>query len=399
MTCSAAVPAQRARTTTWLILLLGGTATADAQERLAPTIGIAATPTFQSWTFGRGMRQDGVDVQSARQLAVPLSVQFPLGNRVQIDASGAFVQATVEGTDSAGATRSAQITGPTDVRVRALITVGGGLALTAGINLPLGATELNAEQLLTVRTLGAPSLRATVPTIGMGFGSTVGLVYARRVGAWAVGSAVSAEQRAGYTPFEAALTGLQSELRPGNALHLSLGADGFAGESRVGVVSGLDLFSDDRVDVSSAGLPAFSTTYRLGPQLFSGINLDLATQRARAVRLSVAHRWRARFIGPDKQQVPGSAAHFFDGAADAVFGKPAGIGFLIGLDARYASKLDLDPSFVTAGVSGFGAKLGLTSRRGGATWETGARMFRGQLTQRVSSASMTMLLLTASVSR
>lgn len=379
---------------------LAAASTLTAQERLDRMVGGTGSPTVQSWSFGTAVRQDGVDVTSARQLAVPLAVRIPVGRRLTVEANGAFVQTTVQGTDSAGRSRSASVAGPTDARVRATLRLPGDVAaLTAGVNLPLGATALDADQLLAMRTVGAPALRATAPALGVGFGSTLGVVLARRVGTWAIGGAVAAEQRAGYTPFEAALTGAETELRPGNAVHLSLGADGFAGQHRVGLVTGLDLFSQDEVQVRPTGLPAVTSTYTLGPQVASAVSIDVATTRARALRLSAAHRWRGRFTGPEGETVSGSAAHLLDATVDAVLGRPTGVGLLLGAELRYASRLDLDPSFVTAGVSGVGGKVGASIRGNGFTWEPSARLFAGQLSLGSTTSSMTMLTIALSASR
>ncbi len=371
----------------------------DAQEVMTRRVSTSASPLLQSWTFGDGALQDGIAVSAARQLAIPVSLQFPIGNRVRVEATGAFMQATVEGIDSVGGARNAQISGPTDVRIRSLVRFTESVAITVGINVPTGNATLNGDGLLVMRTIGAPSLGASVPTLGIGFGATAGMVVGQRVGRWAVGGAVSAEQRSAYTPFEAALFGAETELRPGNALHLSLGASGFVGESRLNLVSGLDLFSGDEVEVRPTNVDATTSAYTLGPQVTSGISLDVATTRARSLRVSASHRWRGRFTGPDDEKVAGSAAHFIESSVDAVLGRPSGAGFVVGVNARYASPLDLETAFITSGVSGVGGTLGINVRRGAVTWEPIVRLFVGSLSAGDASPSMTSLTVALSVSR
>jgi hypothetical protein len=374
---------------------------ASAQERLDAVVTGVGSPTFQSWRFGTSIRQDGINVESARQIAVPLALRVPLGSRVSLEATGAFVQSSIGGADSSGRAISASVSGLTDTRVRATIQLPRDFAaITVGVNLPTGVTALDRDALLVLRTVGAPALRATAPALGLGFGSTVGLVLARRVNSWALGAAIAAEQRSAYTPFEAGLTGTaDTELRPGGAIHTSLGANGLVGEHRLSVLTVLDLYSGDEIDVRPTNAPAFTSTYKLGPQSSTAVTLDVASSRARALRLALGHRWRGRFIGSDGAQVTGSAAQALDFSADAVFGAPNRRGFIVGAEARYASRLDLEPSFVTAGVSGAGLKLGISQRAAGLTMEPSVKVFAGQLSLRDGTSAMTSIAFTFSATR
>jgi hypothetical protein len=365
-------------------------ADAGAQERLALT----AMPVYQAWTFADAIAQDSSTVSRVTQMAVPVGLSIPLGTRWALDVAAAYVRGTVE---REGGT-TLPLDGPSDVRVRLVgRLVGDHLLLTAGATLPTGKTGLAGDELKAQRLIGAPILRLPVPALGTGFGATAGLVVARRAGPWALALGTSYELRGAYQPVESAIAGAgaSTDLDPGDAIHLSVGADRLVGQHRLALMVVGDIYGDDEISLGSAAGPQTSS-YRLGPTLRGLLQLDVAARGFRELSLYGQVRHRAAFTGIDGATVEGSSGTVFDAGFSSIIGRPRALGVIVRADVMIDSGLEVDNSLATAGGTVGGATLGLSIPMGRGALEPFVRWQMGRIDTGPASTSATAL--TAGVS-
>jgi hypothetical protein len=353
---SLAAPAARAQ---------GTTATADEPTRptgLAVLTGTVA-PIYQRWSFGDPIVQDSGRVTTVSQLAVPFSLRFPLSERWSGDVSGAVARSTVEG-DS----QQWSLGGLTDLRLRAVGRLrGDNLLLTVGVNLPTGQVELDGDELRALQFVAAPTLGMAVPVFGGGLGGTVGLVAAgQAAGGWAYALGASLEQRTRFTAAELTVAGnsTATDVRPGQAVHLSFGADGLVAGGRLSLFAIGDLFGDDQLRVRTSPFTAEESSYRLGPAVTSGARYEFPTTRLRSLTAAVTNRYRTKYKDADGHPVDGSSGDAFDATVSAVTGTVDRPGLLLALRGRFDTGLASDDRLVSAASRIFGATVGVAIPRG-----------------------------------
>jgi len=356
-------------------LLLVSPDAAEAQGDVT-AVSVGALPLYQRWSFGTPIDQDTLRVTGISQLAVPVSVFVPLGERFTLDAVGAYVRGRVELEGGDDLT----LDGLADVRVRLVGRLrGDNVLLTAGLTLPTGTTGLSGSGLDALRLTGAPSLRLPVPALGTGFGATLGLVLARQAGPWALALGTSYELRGTYSPIESIIAGVTSatDLNPGDALHVSLGADRLLGQSRLALLLAGDVYGDDRITAGESS-SRLTSSYRLGPTIRALAQLDLAIRGYREFAVYAQVRHRTPFTGIDGAEVDGSTGTVFDVGVSTVRGRPRGVGLVLRADAMIDSGLEVDNSLATAGATVLGATVGLSVplRRG--VLEPFVRLQRGR---------------------
>ena len=185
----------------------------DAEYRLAP-----------QWTQYR--IDAPVDV-TVSELAIPLFVSTPIGDRASFDVGTAYARAQV----SSGAEHS-DIAGLTDVQLRAQYTLGSDrVVLTGGINLPTGNASVSADQLAAASLIGSDFLAFPVSNMGTGLAITGGAAMAYPLGAWNLGAGASIRRSRAYEPF--AVPGESFRYQPGNEVRLRVGVDRPVAEGRV----------------------------------------------------------------------------------------------------------------------------------------------------------------------
>jgi hypothetical protein len=344
-------------------MLLATAASLGAQERLTGQRSIAIGPVFQYWSFGDALSQDTVRVASASQLAIPLAASTSLGRRWSLDLSTAFATGSVKLESGAGASGADKLTlsGLTDVKVRLVGRPAGDNAIvTLGINAPTGLTKLDPEQTGAIRVLGAPALRFTAPSFGSGFGATAGAVVTRQTAGWAWAFGASYELRSSYTPIEATISGVRSptDLDPGDAIHLSIGADRLLGQHRMSFMLNSDLFGDDKISLGPVA-GAGDDTYKLGPAFTATWQLEVGSARFRDLVIYAVDRYRSKFTGVNGEKVEGSSGNVIDFGIGGTLGRPDALGYVMRLDGRYDGGLEVDNSITTAAMVAGGATLGL----------------------------------------
>ncbi|MGZ8470418.1 MAG: hypothetical protein ACXW61_12500 [Gemmatirosa sp.] len=361
-----------------------------AQERLVGARTVSASPSFESWSFGGGgAPQPGlgiagdVRVRSASQRTLPVSVVVPLAARWTLDFATAYTSGVVTlAPDGAGRTERLRLDGFADVRMRAVgRLVGDNVLVTLGANLPTGRASLDTQALGALRVLAAPALALPAAAVGGGAGGTLGLVLARRVGGWALATGASYELRAPHQPITALAAGMptgdDAALRfdPGDAVHLSLGADRLVGQSRTTLGVTVDLFGVDRLHIASSPGDA---RVRLGPIVGVEWQLQAAPAGLRELRAYAVDRYRLPYAR-DGVVVSGSAGNYLDAGVSAVWPLSGTMGIVAALDGRHHTGLAVDRTFATARMRSGALALGLVRDAGAYRVQPVVRVQRGTI--------------------
>lgn len=342
------------------VLLAAAPGAARAQEPLGGVFGAQTGATFEQWHFGccTDATTGASSVESASEWTVPITAFIPAGP-VAFDVYTAWMRGSVT-LRGAGAP-SQTLSGLTDTYLRGAVHVAGDAFLaTVGVNVPTGKTSLTTAQLGVLDVLGAPALRYQTPVLGTGWGGTAGLVYTLRAGTWSWGFGTSYEYRGQYTPAQAQALGLGSgnvDLRPGQAIRLSLGTDGLVGQSDMSVSLASTFYTQDHVALTAGGTPPAPIT--LGPMITGEWQLRAAAGAIRDLTLYAFDRYRMQY-SRDGARVPGTDGNELEfGAGGSV---PLGprTSFVAGLHGRWHTGLSVDTSLPTAGIVSGGGDIGIS---------------------------------------
>lgn len=353
------------------IVLAASAPALTAQVKLAGSTESGVGPVFEYWKLGGGgIPQPTIDgsgtVQVTRvtQWSVPLSVAVPVGNRLTIDLTGAYASSDVQlsGQDPITGTDGYTLSGLTDLRVRATgRIVGDNVLITAGVNLPTGATEHNEEELSALRVVGAPAFSFQVPVLGIGGGGTLGVVLAREVGAWALAFGTSYEMRTKYTPISVA-AGIPVDFSPGDAVRLSLGGSRLMGQHNMTFGVSADFYSTEELETGTSGGEPVAES-QLGPIYTADWQFEVASTRFRELTFYIVDRYRTEYKQAGVKR-PDSNANYLDAGFRAVAGLAPSTGLLIALNGRHHTGLGSDDFLTTAAVASGSLTVGLLQRLG-----------------------------------
>jgi hypothetical protein len=186
------------------------------------------------------------------QLAIPVFVSVPIGERFTFDVGTSYASSRV----ISGGTTS-EISGLTDTEVRGNLTLGSDLVvLTAGLNLPTGTSSVTPEQLAAAGLIGNDFLAFPISNMGTGLALTGGLAVARPVGAWNVGLGGAVRRSSAYEPYD--VPGSTLRFQPGNEFRARIGIDRAAGAGQVALGLTYSTFGED-----DAGGSVYNTGDRL----------------------------------------------------------------------------------------------------------------------------------------
>ena len=344
-----------------------------AQGRLVGSSTSAVGPIYERWTFGDGVYQrtlaggDSVRIESASQLTVPISLRVPLGERWSVDLSGAYANGTVSlaARDTALDVDRYAVNGLTDLRLRATgRVVGDNVVVTLGVNVPTGKTSLNSEEFSAMRVLAAPAFAFQTPTLGLGAGGTVGIVYAREAAGWAWALGGSYELRNSYDPVT-----FVGEMNPSDAVHLSVGGDGLVGRHGMTIALSADIFTKDRLTAlepeegAGQNVAAGSVETQLGPIVMVDWQLRLASARFRELTLYAVDRYRTKYKR-DGTSVDGSSGNYLDTGVRSLLPVARSSAILAHLNVRNHTGLKSDVTLATAAITSAALTLGLVQDLG-----------------------------------
>jgi hypothetical protein len=379
----------------WVVAALAGAfaPALSAQERLVGRQSAGLGVSYEGITFsGSGLRQynfaglDSSRVTSVRQLSLPLTTAMTFGAGWRVDVTTLLASATVSYRDAGNAadTRTATLSGISDVRVRTTGPVfGDRVVVTAGLNVPTGRTSLSTTEFAVLRIMAAPSLALGSTPVGAGASGTMGLVLPKRVGEWAMAVGGSYEYRGRYQPVAALIAGAPSiDFQPGGVFRASVTGDRTVGPHRLSVALAADVFTDDELRTpTSTGAAASRTVVRLGPVYSSDVQMQFAVPRTRQFLGYASYRWRAPF-SRNGVRVANSSGQYLDGGLRAALALGPQRDLVLAADARLHAGLGVDEGLPTSGVASGSASAGLELRRGLLSVQPYVRAQQGVLRQR-----------------
>lgn len=369
----------------------------SAQERLIGNRTVGGGISMESISFGgAGLLQtafaglDTTRITRVQQFSLPVTASSPLGAGWRLDVTSFYAAGRVTYADSAGATRTANLSGISDVRARATGRLfRDAVLLTVGVNAPTGRTELDAAQFSALRVVSAPALGIGSPPVGAGLSGTLGVVFAQQTRHWALAYGTSYEMRGQFQPVAALTAGTgATDFLPGGVFRASIGADRLLGSHRLSIAAAADVFADDRLrgaalgDSTPGGVTGESRV-RLGPVLSGDVQLFIAAPRVRELLTYAAYRWRAPF-SRDGNTVERSSGQYIEAGVRTVVPWRRGRDVVLSTDGRWHSGLGVDQGLPTAGVTSGSVMAALQITRGLMTVQPYVRAQAGSLRQRAS---------------
>lgn len=280
------------------------------QERLVGKWTVSSGVFYDNWSLPVALPTTTLSggtsfVSGAAQLTLPVAVVVPIFEGWTLDAYSARVRGHVRTTTENGTRGTLRLDGMTDTKLRVVgQLMGDRLLVTAGLTAPTGATRLANDQLDALGVLAAPALRFRSPVLGAGAGATLGLIATRELAGWGMALGTSYEARGSYAPADAAQAGVvASDLRPGNAAHVSLAGERVMGSVRHTLSAAADLYQAGELRTQDAASP--NSSLGLGPSVTGTYQLDASHDRIESSSFVVARRRGAYKL--DGETVAGSA--------------------------------------------------------------------------------------------
>jgi hypothetical protein len=377
-----------------------------AQERVVGGRSAGAAMSFDAVSFaGAGLSQstfnglDSTRIKSVRQFTLPVTAAMPIGDRWRIDLTTLYSTGSVTYTDAsaAGGTRTATLSGVSDIRLRATGRVlRDGLIVTVGLNAPTGRTSLGIGEFSALRILSAPALGLGSAPVGSGPSGTLGVVLPKTLGEWAMAFGASYEVRGRYQPIAALSAGSASaDFTPGGVVRASMSADRTIGPNRLSLAMAADVFAEDKLKSELAAGATSTTgsggsqsvaTVKLGPVFSADVQMQFAVPRVREFLAYTAYRWRAPFAR-DGITIDGSSGQYLESGVRAAVPLAAGRDLVLSTDARWHSGLGIDLGLPTSGVVSASASVGVNVRRGLLSLQPYVRVQGGSLTQRTPTVN------------
>lgn len=240
-----------------LLAFASGPLSAQWLERTS----VLTAPTFTSLTFG-----SGASSRTVSQLALPVVVLLPFGEKFSMDVSTAFATSTVKADDST----ASEISGLTDTQIRANYRIGAdNVLLTVGVNIPTGQYSVPADQQEAAGQIGNDFLYYPISSMGNGLAMTGGVAYARPIGNWNFGVGGSARKSTEFAAFSVASEDFR--FTPADEYRVSLNADRPAGDGAVSFGVTYSMFGEDLAD---------TTTYSTGDRIIATMGWNFPVKGA-----------------------------------------------------------------------------------------------------------------------
>lgn len=222
---------------------------------------VLTAPTFTALTFG-----SGVGARTVSQLALPVVLLLPFGEKFSMDVSTAFASSSVKQGDST----SSEISGLTDTQIRANYRIGSdNVLLTVGINLPTGQYSVPEEQQEAAGQIGNDFLYYPISSMGNGLAMTGGVAFARPAGNWNFGVGASGRKSTEFAAF--AVASEDFRFTPADEYRLSLNADRPVGDGALSFGLTYSVFGEDIAD---------TTTYSTGDRLIATMGWNFPVKGA-----------------------------------------------------------------------------------------------------------------------
>lgn len=227
-------------------------ATLQAQGLFPETTAIGGV-TLRQYDY-----EDGFGVDYVRQLAFPIGVVLPLGQRFSVDI-GTYYATTFVGIG--GSHESFQDL--TDTQVRGTYVFGNdAVVASVMLNLPTGPETTTLQSFGVAASSASNFLLFPVNTYGSGFSLTPGLAGAVTAGDWNLGLAASVRWSAEYQPFSGSANS-NVKYQPGVETRIRAGVDRLIGQGRLALGATYSTFANDELTGSGAGGSTFDPGNRI----------------------------------------------------------------------------------------------------------------------------------------
>jgi hypothetical protein len=179
--------------------------------------------------------------ETVSQVAVPIFVSMPIGERFTVDVGTSYARSRVTADGAVS-----EVSGLTDTQVRGNLTLGSDfVVLTAGLNLPTGTSSVTPEQFTAAGLIGSDFLGFPISNMGTGFAVTGGVAVARPLGDWNIGIGGAVRRSTAYEPFD--FPGQTLRYQPGTEYRARVGVDRPVGVGRVALGLTFSGFGKDDV--------------------------------------------------------------------------------------------------------------------------------------------------------
>lgn len=232
-----------------LCLLLAGVVRAQPVP-VDLTSGTRSTRASLMAVYERFTEEDSASVS---QLSLPVALELPLGYRWSVGFRASRMATSGEGIENVSGLSDAQVV------VRYARPVGdGSIVLALGANLPVGQTELSAEEFRTVVLLSRSSYAYETQSLGQGAGLSPSVTWAFPAGERvALGVGAAYQVRGSYRPLDS----VPEDYSPGDEALFTVGADVKIGRtSALSVDVSHTLYAADRLGDMDVYQPGNKTT-------------------------------------------------------------------------------------------------------------------------------------------
>lgn len=225
-------------------------ASSSASAQFLQDAALIASPSFTQLTFGSGASK-----RTVSQLAIPIVLVMPFGERLSVDVSTAFATSTVK----LGGSTTSEISGLTDTQIRGNFRLAGDrVLLTAGVNIPTGQYSVPEDEQEAAGQIGNDFLYYPISSMGNGLALTGGIAYAQPMSAWNVGFGASARKSTEFSAFSVASEDFR--FTPADEYRAQLNADRPVGDGSLALGLTYSAFGEDFAD---------STTYSTGDRIIA----------------------------------------------------------------------------------------------------------------------------------
>lgn len=210
-------------------------------QNLYPEATAVGGVTVRQYNYG-----DGFLIDYARQIAVPIALAAPIGDRFAVDLGTYYAVTTVRQGGS-----NSTFSNITDTQVRAAYTIGAdALVASVMVNLPTGPETTTLQRFGVAASAASNFLLFPVNTYGSGFSITPGLAGAVTAGNWNLGLAASVRWSSEYEPFSGGTT---VKYQPGIETRIRAGVDRLVGKGRLAFGGTFSTFANDELSGSGLG--------------------------------------------------------------------------------------------------------------------------------------------------
>ncbi len=362
------IPQRRASLPCLLLILL-----CAASSRLAAQPAMLQRAREGTATAGGVFQLWKVEEDQARQIALPVTFQYPVSEQMQLSMAMGPAFSTVESSGSAN------LNGFSDTRFSgSYLFRNEKLLATFGLNLPSGKSALTSEELMVANILALHAFDFTSPILGQGLDVSAGMVSAFPVSGMVAGLGAGFLLRGAFEPYENG----GDRYNPGEEITLSASLDYPLGHrQKLMFDAGYTLYTADKV----GGDKVFQAGNRLTLQAmawFPGANAGLLLLLRDRIRAKNSFSSGTDLI-PERQNSNGNE---FEASATVTLPR----GDYTTLRGVVEGRLYSNNAYEIGGatIGGFGAGLSKTFTPH-VSLELDARLYFGSLKTEINSVNLT----------